>query len=171
MDVGRMKKLWVLGDSGHAREVEMAARAIDPRGERWSDIVRVDRSEEAGLHSEGGDLVLGMGSPRIRAQVAARLGRREALDWPVLVHPRADIGPKVGLAAGVVLASGSIVTVDVEIAAWSMLNNAVTVGHDVRIGQFCMINPQAAISGNVAIEDTPLWGSRPARFFGAGTDP
>lgn len=155
----RLKKLWVLGNSGHAREVEMAARAIDPRGERWLGIIRVDISEEAGLCNEGGDLVMGMGSPHIRTQVAARLGGRDALNWPVLVHPRADVGPKVTLASGVVVASGSIVTVDVEISAWSMLNTSVTVGHDARIGQFCMINPQAAISGNVVIEDAVLVGA------------
>lgn len=155
----RRKKLWVLGDSGHAREVEMAARAIDPRGERWLDIIRVDRSDEADLHGESGDLVMGMASPSIRAQVAARLGGHYKLDWPVLVHPRADVGPKVRLAPGVVIASGSIVTVDVEISAWSMLNTNVTVGHDARIGQFCMINPQAALSGNVIIEDEVLVGA------------
>jgi sugar O-acyltransferase (sialic acid O-acetyltransferase NeuD family) len=155
----RLKNLWVLGDSGHAREVEMAARAIDPRGERWLSIILVDNSEEAGLRSQCGDLVMGIGSPHIRAQVATRLGGYDAMDWPVLVHPRADVGPNVALAAGVVVASGSIVTVDVEISAWSMLNTSVTVGHDARIGQFCMINPQAAISGNVIIEDEVLVGA------------
>jgi sugar O-acyltransferase (sialic acid O-acetyltransferase NeuD family) len=154
-----LKKLWVLGDSGLAREVEMTARAIDPRGERWLGISRVDRSEEADLLSEGGDLVMGIAAPHIRARVAARLGGRDGISWPVLVHPWADVEPTVALAAGVVVASGSIVTVDVEISAWSMLNLSVTVGHDARIGQFCMINPQAVISGNVSIEDEVLIGA------------
>jgi sugar O-acyltransferase (sialic acid O-acetyltransferase NeuD family) len=153
------RKLWVLGGSGHAREVEMAARAIDARGQRWLDVVRVDKSQEATLLSEGGDVVLGMGSPPLRAQAVARLGRRTDLDWPVLVHPRADVGSRVTLDVGVVVASGSILTVDVELGAWSMLNTSVTVGHDARIGQFCMVNPQAAISGNVAIEDEVLVGA------------
>jgi sugar O-acyltransferase (sialic acid O-acetyltransferase NeuD family) len=155
----RLKKLWVLGDSGLAREVEMTARAIDPYSERWPGIIRVDRSGEADLCVEGGDLVMGMGAPHLRAQVAARLSHRDALDWPVLVHPRADVGPEVALGAGVVVASGSIITVDVEISAWSMLNLGVTVGHNVRIGQYCMINPQAIISGNVVIEDAVLTGA------------
>jgi sugar O-acyltransferase (sialic acid O-acetyltransferase NeuD family) len=137
----------------------MAARAIDPRGERWLSIVSVDKDGEGCLIEERGDLVLGIGLPRIRAEVAGRLGEFEDLEWPELVHPRADIGPRVAMARGVVVASGSVVTVDVHLAAWSMLNTNVTVGHDTRIGQFCMINPQAAISGNVLIEDEVLVGA------------
>jgi sugar O-acyltransferase (sialic acid O-acetyltransferase NeuD family) len=151
--------LCVLGDSGHAREVEAVARAIDPLGERWHDVVRVDRSEEASLLGEGDEAVLGMGSPPLRTRVVERLALQADLDWPILVHPRADVGPRVTLAPGVVVASGSIVTVDVKLGAWSMLNTSVTVGHDSGIGQFCMVNPQAAIAGNVTIEDGVLVGA------------
>jgi sugar O-acyltransferase (sialic acid O-acetyltransferase NeuD family) len=153
------RKLWVLGDSGLAREVEMVAQLIDPHGQRWRAIVRVGPDEEAALDQEGGDGVMGMGSPRVRARVAARLGAGDALEWPVLVHPRADIGPRVALAPGVVVASGTIVTVDAEISAWTMLNINVTVGHDARIGQCCIVNPQVAISGRVVIEDEVLVGA------------
>jgi sugar O-acyltransferase (sialic acid O-acetyltransferase NeuD family) len=153
------RDLWVLGASGLAREVELVAHAIDPRGERWSSVTRLDKSGETGLDSRRGDVVLGMGDPQIRSEAATRLGNYADLGWPVLVHPRADIGPRVVLAAGVVVASGSIITVDVEILGWTMLNLGVTVGHDVRIGQFCMINPLVAISGNAVIDDEVLVGT------------
>jgi sugar O-acyltransferase (sialic acid O-acetyltransferase NeuD family) len=154
-----LRKLWVLGDSGLAREVEMVARAIDLPCDRWQAVIRVGPSEEGPLRTQGGDVVMGMGSPQIRAEVAARLGGSQSLNWPVLVHPRADVGPRVTMAAGVVVASGSIVTVDVEISAWSMLNINVTVGHDARIGQCCIVNPMAAVSGRVVLEDEVLVGA------------
>jgi sugar O-acyltransferase (sialic acid O-acetyltransferase NeuD family) len=153
------KNLWVLGDSGLAREVEMAARAIDPQGRRWHSVVRVGPAEEAGALKYGGDIVMGMGSPQVRAKLAARLCQNEALTWPVLVHPRADVGPRVTLGEGVVVASGTIVTVDADIAPWTMLNINVTVGHDARLGQSCMVNPLVAISGNVVLEDEVLVGA------------
>lgn len=151
--------LWILGESGHAREVEAIARAIDPGSKRWGRLRLVGAAAEERLLVVGGDTALGMGSPTIRARVSARFGHLPQVRWPVLVHPRAQIGPNVHLADGVTVAPGVTVTVDVRIGEWSMVNTCATVSHDVRIGRHCLVNPRATISGGVVIEDEVLVGA------------
>jgi sugar O-acyltransferase (sialic acid O-acetyltransferase NeuD family) len=149
----------VLGTAGHAREVEQTARRIDADSSRWPEIMLVGLESEVDMAGQTGDAAMGIGDPRLKAKVAQRFQLSPQIAWPVLVHPRADVGRSVTLAPGVVIGSGATVTVDVEILDWSMLNNNVTVGHDVRIGRNCTINPLAAISGNVVIEDEVLVGA------------
>jgi sugar O-acyltransferase (sialic acid O-acetyltransferase NeuD family) len=149
--------LWILGASGHAREVEAIACAADVERQRWQEIRFVTADEESNLGSTGAEAVLGMGSPRLRREVMQRLGG--SVIWPTILHPGAHLGPRISLAEGVVVAVGSTVTVDVEIQAGSMLNTATAVGHDVRIGKHCLVNPHATISGNVVLEDGVLIGA------------
>jgi sugar O-acyltransferase (sialic acid O-acetyltransferase NeuD family) len=150
-------RLWILGASGHAREVEAIARAVDMRGERWAAIEMVTASEEAALDGESADAVLGMGSPSRRRAVMSKL--RDTMNWPTLIHPQAYLGPRTRLGQGVVIAVAATVTVDVEIDEGSMVNSAAAVGHDARIGRHCLINPHATISGNVVLEDDVLIGA------------
>jgi sugar O-acyltransferase (sialic acid O-acetyltransferase NeuD family) len=150
-------RLWILGTSGHAREVEALARAVDVGGERWAAIEMVAASEESVLDGKSADAVLGMGSPSRRRAVMSKL--RDTMSWPTLIHPQANVGPRVSLAQGVVIAVAATVTVDVEIDEGSMLNSAAAVGHDARIGRHCLVNPHATISGNVVLEDDVLIGA------------
>jgi sugar O-acyltransferase (sialic acid O-acetyltransferase NeuD family) len=149
--------LWILGTSGHAREVEAIARAADAGRNQWRELRFIDAADESLLIAAGGDAVLGMGSPSVRRKVCQRLPA--TVNWPTIVHPEAHLGPRIHLAEGVVVAMATTVTVDVEIGSGSMLNTAVAVGHDVRIGKYCLMNPHATISGNVIIGDGVLIGA------------
>jgi sugar O-acyltransferase (sialic acid O-acetyltransferase NeuD family) len=153
------RPLWLLGISGHAREVAAIVRALDPDCRRWPDLHHIEAHEEDGLLADGGDAALGMGSPQIRSSVAGRLGQLSQIEWPVLVHPQAHVGPRVCLGRGSMIAPGATVTVDVRIGEWSMVNTRATVSHDAAIGRHCLINPQATISGQVEVEDDVLVGA------------
>lgn len=149
--------LSILGASGHAREVEAIARAADMDRQRWQTMKFVTAGEESSLEHSGGEVVLGMGSPRLRRMVMGKLP--DSVTWPTIVHPQAYLGPRISMAEGVVVAVASTVTVDVEIGSGSMLNTAVAVGHDARIGKYCLLNPHSTISGNVVLEDGVLIGA------------
>lgn len=149
--------LWILGASGHAREIEAIADAVGVDGQRWREMRFVTAAEESSIEGLNDEAVLGMGSPRLRRSVMERLSGTVA--WPTIIHPQAYLGPRVSIAEGVVVALAATVTVDVEIGAGSMLNTAVAVGHDVRIGKYCLVNPNATISGDVILEDGVLIGA------------
>jgi sugar O-acyltransferase (sialic acid O-acetyltransferase NeuD family) len=155
----RHSTLWVLGTSGHAREMRTIARACDPIARRWREIRLVDRDEEGQPAREGGALVLGMGKPGIRSSVVQRWVGTTGVEWPTLVHPTAVVGPDVALGAGVVVAPGAVLTCDVRIGDWSMVNTAAVVSHDAWIGSCCLVNPRATISGGVALGDRAMVGA------------
>jgi sugar O-acyltransferase (sialic acid O-acetyltransferase NeuD family) len=106
-------------------------------------------------------IILGVGMPASRLALASELERRFPwLDWPAVVHPsvRIDDGTST-LGRGVLLGANVCATVNVELADFSMLNFASTVGHETRIGRGCVINPGANLSGGVSVGDGALVGA------------
>lgn len=154
-----MTILWVLGESGLAREIARLGRLLDPSRTRWADVVKAGIELEHQLVVEGGDAVLGMGSPTIRARVAARFVGKIAVRWPVLVHPNADVDLLMTLGHGTVIASGTVVTTDVVMEPFTFVNLNCTLGHDVYVGSFCVVNPGVSLSGGVILEPGVLIGS------------
>jgi sugar O-acyltransferase (sialic acid O-acetyltransferase NeuD family) len=151
-----MSTLRILGNAGHAREVEALALVGDGG---WGVIQRLGPDDEAAALAYPGDVVLGMGSPVTRLAVTERWGAADGLAWPTLVHPRAQLGPRTTLGLGVGLQTNVVVTTDVVVGDFSYLNYAVTVGHDVRIGRCCLVNPAATVSGGVTLGDGVLVGA------------
>jgi len=167
-----MTTLWVLGESGLAREMARLGRLLDPLRMRWADVVKAGVNLEPQLLDEGGDAVMAMGSPIIRTRVAARFAGASAVSWPVLVHPNADVDPLTLLGDGTVVASGAVVSTDVVLEPFTLINYNATVGHDVHVGSLCVVNPGAALSGGVVLEAGVLIGARAVvlegRRVGAG---
>lgn len=153
--------VWVLGAGGQAREAEQLLRATgqDTEGRRLRFIGLVDEDDEAELVGRSGALVLGVGTPSLRHRLMSRFLAQERFIFPTLVHPRADVGDAAVLAAGVVVASGCVVTTDVQIGQGTALNPRVGVGHDSRLGRCCVVNPGANISGSILIGDEVLIGT------------
>jgi sugar O-acyltransferase (sialic acid O-acetyltransferase NeuD family) len=149
----RRPRLWILGASGHARETRAIAWACDPTSGRWSGIELVDRDEEDRPIRHGGPVALGMGAPHLRCAVVRRWVDAAGAEWPTLVHPTAVVGPNVALEPGVVVAPGAVLTCDLHIGSWSMVNTAAVVSHDARVGRFCLVNPRATVSGGVVLGD------------------
>ncbi len=102
--------------------------------------------------------VIGIGNPRTRSRVAARLASREPAE--PLVHPLTSLGSEVSLGRGCVLCAGVSITTNVTVGDHVHMNPAVTVGHDAVIGDSVSLNPQAAISGSVVIEPEALVGAK-----------
>lgn len=101
-------------------------------------------------------VLLGIGIPSVKQKVVPRLVELGAM-FPTFVDPRAIIGDEVSIGRGVVICAGAIVTCNVVIDDFAMINLSVTVGHDVKIGKFSTISPAANLSGYVEVgEGTDL---------------
>lgn len=96
--------------------------------------------------------VVGVGSPnakRIMVRKAIEAGLTPA---PTYIHPRALVqDAKIGM--GGVITPGCVVTTNVTIGDYVVLNLNTTVGHDAVIGDFVQVNPGCHISGNVVLEE------------------
>jgi len=83
------------------------------------------------------------------------------IDFPVLVHPQANIGDikRNKLGRGSIITAGTILTTGINIGEFSIINLASTVGHDVKLGSFCTLMPGCSISGSVSIGDLSIVGT------------
>ncbi|GAB3580795.1 LbetaH domain-containing protein [Hymenobacter daeguensis] len=93
-------------------------------------------------------VALAVGSPAGRAAVAGRLTSAQ-LRFPVLVHPRVALAAsqRVALGAGCIVQQGCMLTCDIELGRFVLLNLGCTVGHDAVLEDFCSLMPHANVSG------------------------
>lgn len=104
------------------------------------------------------DYLIAITNPTIRRRIdhyATQLGREAA----VVVHPSVTTGADVQLAPGTVLTAGVRLASNVALARHSHVNLNATLGHDATGGDYVTLFPQAAISGNVILEDEVTIGS------------
>jgi sugar O-acyltransferase (sialic acid O-acetyltransferase NeuD family) len=159
--------LVIFGAGGFARELLELVRDVNEETPRFEILGFVDdrstlwHTERNGLPVLGGidwldrqshsfAVLLGVGSPVVKRQVAMRL-RNSNAEFHSLVHPTVVRSKHVECGTGVVIAAGNILTTNIRVAEFTMLNLACTVGHDVTIGAYSTVAPGVNISGNVTI--------------------
>jgi sugar O-acyltransferase (sialic acid O-acetyltransferase NeuD family) len=106
-------------------------------------------------------LVLGIGTPAIRLQLAAELEARLGdVDWPVLVHPSALFErASASLGRGSMVGAGVIGSVNLVLGDFGLLNLGVTMGHEAVIGAGSVVNHGASIAGGVEVGEGVLVGT------------
>ena len=162
-----MKPLLIYGAGGFAREVLELIRDINNRNKQWDVLGFLSDDPDMwgkvlnGVPVLGGegwldtrndvtDIVLGVGSPAAKKHITERL-RHRGIAWPSLVHPSVIMSSHVALGAGVVVTAGNILTVNIALGDFSMVNLACTIGHDCVIGRYATIAPGVNVSGNVEL--------------------
>lgn len=159
----RMSDIVVFGAGGMGREA--AAWAADQdAGTQVLGFLDDDRGrhgdEVAGLSVLGDDtwlhdhpdveILLAIGAPRARLQVARRLdeaGRR----MHTVVHPTATIGPRTSIATGAIICPQVFLSCDVTVSSFAIVNFGAAIGHDGRIGTGAFVGPGAQVAGAVSV--------------------
>jgi sugar O-acyltransferase (sialic acid O-acetyltransferase NeuD family) len=98
--------------------------------------------------------VLAIGNPRAKEKIINKLKGFD-LKFPNIVHSGATIQDKGSLEIGKgnIICNGTILTTDIQIGDFNLLNLLCTVGHNVRIENYCSIMPSVNISGGVHLKD------------------
>lgn len=164
-------RYFVIGASGYGQEVAWSLQAqaaaagracaisfFDDRmalgpvasglGHVVGDIDAVER------HAQGDDvaLVLGVGLPRVKAAVVARLAAL-GLPWATVIHPSALVGPNVTIGDGSYVGAGTVCTVNASIGRFVTVNLHCQVAHDDVIEDFVTLHPDTHLSGGVVVEE------------------
>jgi sugar O-acyltransferase (sialic acid O-acetyltransferase NeuD family) len=93
-------------------------------------------------------VAVAIGSSAGRAAVVGRLTSPH-LSFPALVHPQVALRPtqRVALAEGCIIQRGCILTCDITLGRFVLLNLGCTLGHDSILEDFCSLMPHANVGG------------------------
>ena len=106
---------------------------------------------------------IAVGNPEIRFEIFNNIKNMfPKAQFPNLIHTDVsyDTRPgKVNFGQGNMICSKNIITTDVIIYDFVIINLSCTVGHDSAIGSFTTISPGVNISGNVSIGEKTFLGT------------
>ncbi len=154
--------VYIMGAGGFSKEV---AWLIDETP-HFEFEEFVDKGQELGFHTllrkfpnEIFYAAMGVGTPEVIATIVETFIQYKNLKWPTIIHPSV-LGdfPNISFGAGCIVCAGNIMTTDITIGDFNVLNLNSTLGHDLRTGAFCVINPNCSTSANVTLEGANLVG-------------
>ncbi|MCD0480324.1 acetyltransferase [Chryseobacterium sp. LC2016-29] len=163
-----MKKIAILGAGGFGREVKTIIDAINKVNPTYDFIGFFDDGIEKGLlvnnydvlggisdinkYNEDLSIVVCIADPKIKKKVISNINNSH-IDFPSIIHPQASITDEfVTIGKGCIICEGTIITCNIEIKDFIILNLMCTVGHDTVIEDYCSFMPSVNISGEVKIE-------------------
>ncbi|MDX8289031.1 acetyltransferase [Metabacillus indicus] len=168
-----MGKFVVFGTGGFAREVHEIIEYVD---EQWSMVqekpsllgfldgnIEMHGKEVHGLPVLGGlewlernkdvGVVVAIGNPGVKRKIVQQIKQIGGINFPSIIDPRAVIGARVKIGEGCIICANTIITTDILIKDFVILNISCTIGHDTTIEDYVTIAPGANISGNVDIKE------------------
>jgi sugar O-acyltransferase (sialic acid O-acetyltransferase NeuD family) len=99
-------------------------------------------------------VAVAIGAPVARHTIVERLKNNPSLTFPTLRHPsvaNADFQENTFLE-GCLLTEQCIVTTNVRLGRFVLLNLGCTIGHDAVIGDFCSLMPRVNLGGGAVLE-------------------
>lgn len=171
-----MKDIAIFGVGGFGREVLTLINDINKKENEWNIIGFFDDAYKKGEIINGipilgstDDLnlwkkeiyiVIAIGDPKIKQKVINKINNSN-VKFPTVIHPTVIIGDTdyVKIGKGCIICAGNIITTNVEIKDFVILNLACTVGHDTIIGNYASFMPTCNISGDVVINDSVYCGT------------
>jgi sugar O-acyltransferase (sialic acid O-acetyltransferase NeuD family) len=161
-----IKSLVIWGCGGHGREVLHLCEQIgievmgflDERPEykgRIIDDVPVlgDLPDISSLQEKVRIVCAGVGSPGLKKRLVEKTKKLGFQFAETLVHPSVFISKRNRLGVGNVICEGTILTTNVVIENFVIINRSVNISHDDRIEDYVTIAPGVQIAGNVTIQE------------------
>lgn len=158
----RMKNIVIVGNGGFAREVKFLVDRINQVASTWNFLGYVDNEEDVdNIWGNDDDLlnytkelyvVIAIGAPEVRSKLYLLYKKNPNLKFPNLIDPSVISSTEIEIGEGNIICAGTIMTVDISIGNFNIINLDCTIGHDVVIDDFVTINPSVNISGNTHIK-------------------
>lgn len=164
-----MKKIVIIGAGGFGREVKMLIDQINLKENKYEFLGFYDDGFEKGTSINYNEVlgsiddlakidysinvVVAIGSPDVKRKIVEKL-LNPKINFPTLIHPSVLIGNEfVSIGKGCIICAGNIITCNIEIKDFVILNLMCTVGHDTTIHSFASFMPSVNISGEVVIHE------------------
>lgn len=162
-----MQDIVIVGAGGFGREVQWLIERINNIDNLWNIRGYIDDSVSIGCEVNGYKVLGGVeylkdvkhelavvcaiGNSLIRKKVVDKIINNSNISFPNLIDPSVNMSDRINMGKGNIICSGNILTVNIEIKDFNIINLDCTVGHDVKIDSYVTIYPSANISGNVNV--------------------
>lgn len=145
-----MKKVVILGASGHARVIADIVSACGDTVQAFLDdntsIANVSGSiSEYEIYS-GCEFIIGIGSTKIREKLSSL-----PVKWYTAVHPSAIVSPEATVGEGTVIMANAVINSKAVIGRHSIINTGAIVEHDNILEDFVHISVGAKLGGTVYV--------------------
>lgn len=161
-----MKKILIYGAGGFGREVQWLIERINEKNPTWEIEGYLDDGiakgkvingypvlggmEELSNH-ENEAVVFAIGSARVRKIVVEKAKKMGTFVYPNLIDPTVQMAEYNVLGEGNIICAGNILTVNITLGDFVIVNLDCTVGHDADIKSFVTLYPSVNVSGCVSI--------------------
>ena len=163
-----MKDLIIIGASGLGREIAWVVERINKKEPTWNLLGFVDDNETIHGSEINSYRVLGgcdclenypdayvvcaVGSANIRKKIIDKVNSLfPNVKYATLIDPTVELSELVSIGEGTVICAHSILTVNIEIGRFVIINLDCTVGHDAVLDDFVTVYPSVNVSGNVNV--------------------
>ena len=145
-----MKKVVILGASGHARVIADIIEACEDSVEAFLDdntsIEGVSGSLSEYERYEGCEFVIGIGNPAVREKLS-----NLPVEWYTAIHPTAVVSPKAIIGEGSVVMPNAVINSGAVIGKHAIINTGAVVEHDNSIEDFVHVSVGAKLGGTVQV--------------------
>lgn len=160
-----MKKIAIIGAGGFGREVKMLIDQINlienkyifigfyddglPKGEIINGFPILGSISDLNQVKDDLCVAIALGMPIIKKKVVEQIINPKII-FKTLIHPSVIVGnDEVSIGKGSIICAGNIITCNIKINNFVIINLACTIGHDTVIEDYVSIMPGVNVSGEV----------------------
>lgn len=171
-----MKDIAIFGVGGFGREVLTLIQDLNkvnpqfnilgffddghPKGEMVNGYQTLGGVNELNKWPTDISVAVAIGTPSVKKKIIHNI-KNTNVSFPTLIHPTVLIGDRnyVKIGKGCIICAENILTTNIEIHDFVILNLACTVGHDTIINDYAAFMPSVNISGEVNIGESVYVGT------------
>jgi len=99
-----------------------------------------------------------IGDIAVKKRLIVKMKKRGA-KFLTLVHPTVIMANKTKIGEGVIICPFCLVSDNVQLDDFVMMNTYASCGHDAKVGKYCILSPYATLNGFVILEDEVFLGT------------
>lgn len=170
------KKIAIFGTGGLAKEVfycisdilrennisavQQVVFVVKENAEQLSTFLNCPIIAEKDFSPTVYTAVLAIGNLFLRKKIYESLPKET--QFPVIIHPTAQVNETSILGKGSIVMANAIVSCDITIGDFCVIDRAANVGHDCKLGSYVHLAPMSVLSGNVTVGCLVYFGTQSA---------
>lgn len=170
----KLPRIFIVGAGGFGREVFSWIQALDAKNAEWcfSGFLAENPTPPLPLNfpativgnplnfdfRTGDKAIVAIGDPKAREKVSSELDRR-GLEFPTFLHPSVVIGNQCRIGRGCIICPGAVLTTNVTLGDFVIVNLNSTIGHDATIGSYSTLSCHVDVTGWAKVGESVFLGS------------